>query len=129
MPDVHECYISLHMVHHAFLVLFRILKMANFDENWVTNSKLLISTKMGNFSEKSAIFIKFGGNSYQFYFKILSIYSKFIRVEWTKMYDVYRNSISVFYIRRSWQNYKNFNYRTSIVLSMENSWLKSHRKR
>ena len=37
------------------------------------------------------------------------------------MYDVYRNSISVFYIRRSWQNYKNFNYRTSIVLLKEKS--------
>ena len=43
------------------------------------------------------------------------------------MYDVYRNSISMFYIRRSWQNYKNFNYRISIP--MKNLRMKSHRKR
>ena len=35
--------ISLHMVYHALLVLFWILKMDYFDENWVTlNFKMLI---------------------------------------------------------------------------------------
>ena len=47
--------------------------------------------------------------------------------------DVWRlsklNSISMFYIRRSWQNYKNFNYRISIPLLMKNLRMKSHRKR
>ena len=117
--------ISLHMVHHALLVLFWILKIANFDENWVMRiSKLSIFRKIGHFfkinTEKSPYITCIGRI-------IMKVYSSGMNQDVWRLSKL--NSISMFYIRRSWQNYKNFNYRISIPLPMKNLRMKSHRKR
>ena len=46
-------------------------KNGQFRRKLSNEFKITDFNKNGKFSEKSAIFIKFGGNSYQFYFKIL----------------------------------------------------------
>lgn len=90
------------------------------------------------FFHKSAIFSKFQGQFHEINTEnspyigciariIMKVYSSGMNQDVWRLSKL--NSISMFYIRRYWQNYKNFNYRTSIVLPTKNSWPKSHRKR